>query len=74
MNASPYPVSNGTLLAQLRRELAEARAELENPNLFSITRDCLTKRIARLDWEVGEMAVEVGEPRERVRFGMDGGR
>jgi hypothetical protein len=43
------------LVATLRESLTEAERELANPALFTITRKCIERRVARLRFEIKEL-------------------
>lgn len=49
-------------LAEIKRKLAEARAELEAPHfLYALTRRTLRKRIERLETEVHDLTDRPGK-------------
>jgi hypothetical protein len=60
MNASaPQPArpSLREIVEDLRRQLAEAKSELENPRLLNITRQTLLRRIWLLATELNDLGV-----------------
>lgn len=65
--------AKAVLLADLRRQEAESRLELDNPALLKVTRVCVAERIARLQARIRVLCVELGQRVETQVLGVQAG-
>jgi uncharacterized protein YicC (UPF0701 family) len=61
---SPDRAGRLQLVVDLRESLADSERELLNPVLFTITRNCIREKIARLRADIAELCRQLGEPVE----------